>query len=311
MPVHGNADCRDGVKGDKQGMLVRILTGVVGIPLAVVLVFFPGGLPFAIAMGIISLLGVMEFYKGIRKIGARPVEWAGLLAVLFFAVSATTFRYSGRTTVGAVFPTALTLLLVASFCVEMMRRERSPIINVSTTVFGAIYVGWLISHLVVLRGVWLQNLSSEPLKVHVGPWMPEVGACLVMLTFLGTWACDTSAYFLGKAFGRTKIAPKLSPNKTIEGSIAGLLGAIVVTSIAGWAIHLPWYHGLALGTIFGVLSQLGDFSESAIKRELDLKDFGTIVPGHGGILDRFDSLLFTSPAAYYYVVLFLSHWPKH
>lgn len=291
-------------------MLVRILTGLVGIPLAVVLIFFPGGLPFAIAMGVISILGAMEFYKGVRKKGARPVEWAGLMAVLFFVVSATTFRYADGTTVGAIFPTALTLLLIASFCVEMIRTERSPIVNVGATVFGAIYVGWLISHLVVLRGVVLGGPSDIVSTVRVGSYHLEVGACLVMMTFMSTWACDTSAYFLGKAFGKTKIAPKLSPNKTVEGSIAGLLGTMLVTSIAGWIIHLPWYHGLAMGALFGVLSQLGDLSESSIKRELDLKDFGTIVPGHGGVLDRFDSLLFTGPAAYYYAMLFLQHWAK-
>ncbi len=290
-------------------MLVRILTGLVGIPLAFFLIFAQTGVPFAVAMGIISILGAMEFYRGVRKIGARPVEWAGLLAVLFFAISATTFRYADRTTVGAIFPTALTLLLIASFCVEMIRTDRSPILNVGTTVFGAIYVGWLISHLVILRGVVLGSGDTVP-TIAVGPLHPEVGACLVMLTFLSTWACDTSAYFFGRAFGKTKIAPKLSPNKTVEGSIAGLLGTIVVASIAGWVIHLPWYHGLAMGAIFGILSQLGDLSESSIKRELNIKDFGTIVPGHGGILDRFDSLLFTGPAAYYYAMLFLQHWAK-
>jgi phosphatidate cytidylyltransferase len=299
-------------------MLVRILTGVVGVPLAVVLIFFPGGLPFAVAMGAISVLGAMEFYRGVRKIGARPVEWAGLAAVLFFVVSATTFRYSDGTTVGAVFPTVLTLLLIASFCVEMVRTERAPILNVGTTVFGAIYVGWLISHLVVLRGVVLGPIPDTSMlhqappapTVTVGSYHPEVGACLVMLAFVCTWACDTCAYFFGRAFGKTKIAPKLSPNKTIEGSIAGLVGTMVVAMLAGWVIDLPWYHGLALGAMFGVLSQLGDLSESSIKRELDMKDFGTIVPGHGGILDRFDSLLFTGPAAYYYAMLFLQHWPR-
>lgn len=299
-------------------MLIRILTGVVGIPLAVFLIFFPGGLPFAVAIGAISVLGAMEFYRGVRKIGARPVEWAGLAAVVFFVVSSTTFRYSNGATVGAIFPTVLTVLLIASFCVEMARSKRAPILNVGTTLFGAIYVGWLISHLVVLRGVVLGpipdspmlNTVSDPHSVLIGSYHAELGACLVMLTFVCTWACDTCAYFFGRAFGKTKIAPKLSPNKTVEGSIAGLLGTMAVAMLAGWAIHLPWYHGLALGTIFGVLSQLGDFSESSIKRELDMKDFGSIVPGHGGILDRFDSLLFTGPAAYYYAVLFLQHWPK-
>ncbi|MGI6295158.1 MAG: phosphatidate cytidylyltransferase [Armatimonadota bacterium] len=291
-------------------MLVRILTGVVGIPLAVLLIFVPHGLPFAIAMGVISVLGVMEFYRGVRKIGARPVEWTGVLAVLFFVFSARTFKYGDLTTIGAIFPTALTLLLILSFCVEMTRRERAPIINVGSTVFGAIYVGWLISHLVVLRGVWLEGMTSAPKVVQVGRFTPEIGACLVMMVFLCTWACDTSAYFLGRAFGKTKIAPNLSPNKTIEGSIAGLLGTLVVAMISGWVIHLPWYHSLAMGAIFGVLSQLGDLSESAIKRELKIKDFGTLVPGHGGVLDRFDSLLFSGPAAYYYALLFLQNWPK-
>lgn len=299
-------------------MLVRILTAIVGIPLAVFLILFPGGLPFAVAIGVVSVAGAVEFYRGVRRIGARPVEWAGLAAVVFFVVSATTFRYSNGATVGAIFPTVLTLLLIASFCAEMMRTERAPILNVGATVFGAIYVGWLISHLVVLRGVVLGPIPNNPIlhtpppppTVRVGPYHPEVGACLVMLAFVSTWACDTCAYFFGRAFGKTKIAPKLSPNKTVEGAIAGLVGTIAVAILAGWVIKLPWYHGLALGLIFGVLSQLGDLSESSIKRELGIKDFGAIVPGHGGILDRFDSLLFTGPAAYYYAVLFLQHWLK-
>lgn len=291
-------------------MLVRILTAVVGIPLAVALIFFPGGVPFAVAMGAVSILGALEFYRGVRKIGARPVVWAGLLAVLFFVFSARTFSYTDRTTIGAVFPTVLTLLLVASFCTEMVRSERAPILNVGSTLFGAIYVGWLISHLVVLRGIWLVGLTPVPHTLAVGRFHPEVGACLVMLTFLGTWACDTGAYFLGKAFGKTKLAPKLSPNKTWEGAIGGFIASILVTLVSGAVIDLPVYHSLALGALFGILTQLGDLSESSLKRELDIKDFGTIVPGHGGILDRFDSLLFTGPAAYYYVVLFLHHWPK-
>mgnify|MGYP000852022209 CR=1 FL=1 len=288
-------------------MLYRILTALVGIPLAFVLVFWPGGLPFAVAMGAISVLGALEFYKGVRKIGARPVEWAGLLAVLFFVFSARTFRYEEGTTIGAIFPTALTLLLILSFTVEMIRRERAPILNVGSTVFGAIYVGWLISHLVVLRGVRLDVPESELL--HWNP-LGDPGACLVMLTFLGTWACDTGAYFLGRSFGKTKLAPKLSPNKTWEGAVGGFGSSVVVTLIAGYFIHLPWVHCLALGALFGLFTQLGDLSESTIKRELDMKDFGTMVPGHGGILDRFDSLLFTGPVAYYYAVLFLSHWLK-
>ncbi len=187
--------------------------------------------------------------------------------------------------------------MILSFCIEMARRERAPLVNVGATLFGAIYVGWLISHLVVLRQI--------PGNIILGSHKMEVGAVLVMFTFVGTWACDTGAYFVGRFYGKTKLAPKLSPNKTVEGSVGGLLGSLVVSPICGYAIGLPLRHSLALGLIFGVLCQLGDFSESSLKREFGIKDFGSIVPGHGGVLDRFDSLLFTGPAAYYYTILFL------
>ena len=284
-------------------MLARILTGVVLIPIAVFLIFYPGGLPFAIAIGVVSILGAGEFYKGVRKIGARPVEWAGLLAVAMFVVSMRTYE---RSTIGAVFPAVLTLLLGLSFLNELLRTRRAPMVNVGATVFGAIYVGWLISHLVVLRGIGEHDLLMP--KVTVWGYTTTAGACLVMYAFLCTWACDTGAYFIGKFYGKTKLAPKLSPNKTVEGSVAAVVSSVLVSVIVAWVIRLPLGDALALGLIFGVLSQLGDLSESSLKRELDIKDFGTIVPGHGGILDRFDSLLFTGPLAYYYILHFLTKW---
>lgn len=280
-------------------LFVRIISALIAIPIAVILIFWPHGLPFAVAICLISLLGANEFYGNIRKIGMRPVEWAGFAAVALFVVSARTYEFS---TIGSIFPAVLTLLLILSFCVEFFRRNRAPIINVGTTVFGAVYVGWMISHLVVLRGIGG--------SIQVGSFRAETGAWLVMLTFMCTWACDSGAYFMGKSFGKRRIAPNLSPNKTIEGSIGGFIGSVIIAAITGHIIHLPLLHSLALGAIFGVLCQLGDLSESAIKRELGIKDFGTIIPGHGGILDRFDSVLFAAPAAYYYVFVFLQHWPK-
>lgn len=296
-------------------MLPRIVTALVGIPIAVALVFYRGGLPFAVAVGVVSFLGALEFYGGVRKRGVRPVEWAGLVAVILFVVSARTYE---RATISSVFPAVLTLLLILSFCVELMRRERSPIVNVGATLFGAIYVGWLISHLVVLRGVggtvtlgpYVLSAPWIGWTLTIGPYSSAVGAWLVMFTFLCTWACDTGAFVIGKRFGKTKIAPKLSPNKTVEGSIGGFLGSVVIALVTALVIKLPLGHALALGAMFGVLSQLGDLSESAIKREIGIKDFGKAVPGHGGVLDRFDSLFFTGPAAFYYVILFLENWPS-
>ncbi len=282
-----------------RGMLVRVLTGLVLIPIAVFLIFARGGLPFAIAIGVVSIIGAFEFYGGARKVGIRPVEWAGVLAIALLVVSARTYE---RSTIGSIFPAVMTLLLIFSFVVEMHRRKRSPLINVGTTVLGAIYVGWLTSHLVALR--------NHPGTVTVGPYTNEAGAWLVLLAFLCTWACDTGAYFIGRSYGKTKLAANLSPNKTVEGAAGGFVGSILISLIAGFVINLPWYHAGIIGAMSGILSQVGDLSESTIKRELGIKDFGRIVPGHGGVLDRFDSMLFTGPMVYYYVLIFLQNWPS-
>ncbi len=153
-------------------------------------------------------------------------------------------------------------------------------------------------------------MRQFPGSMQIGSQVYEKGAVLVMLTFLATWACDTFAYFAGKYYGKKKIAPNLSPGKTWEGSIGGFAGSLIMVVALSFLIKIPIGHALALGSLFGLLSQIGDLSESAIKREIGIKDSGSIVPGHGGILDRFDSLLFSGPIAYYYILLFLKDWPK-
>lgn len=279
-------------------MFKRIITSAVGIPLAFILILYPGGVPFAAAMCVVTVLGVLEFYGGVRKVGARPVEWAGVAASALFVVSMRTFQH-GK--IGAVLPALLTGLIVVSLMVELIRKKRSPVVNVGATVFGAVYVGWLLSHVVVLR--------SLPGSLDIWGQHVQAGAAFVLYIFLCTWASDSGAYFVGRSYGRTKYAPKLSPNKTVEGSIAAVVCTVLASAIFGWVIHLPYGHALTLGIIFGIVAQIGDLSESAIKRELGIKDFGVIVPGHGGVLDRFDSMLFTGPAAYYYATLFLHNWP--
>jgi phosphatidate cytidylyltransferase len=153
------------------------------------------------------------------------------------------------------------------------------------------YIGALFSSYVLLR--------SLPGRLTVAPF-PEAdrGAWIFLLVVVCVWATDTFAYFVGRAIGRRKLAPTLSPGKTIEGSLGGLLGALAVgTAFALW-LRLPPSHGLVIGAIAGIAGQIGDLFESALKRELGIKDFGGILPGHGGILDRFDSLLFVAPLAY-------------
>ncbi len=152
--------------------------------------------------------------------------------------------------------------------------------------FGTVYIGWMLSHLVLLRGL-------------------EGGIALIFFVFLVTWASDTAAYYVGSSFGRHKLAPQISPGKTFEGAIGGLAGSVVMAVIAKFGF-VPWLDlvdSLVIGLLFGSIGQAGDLFESSLKRHAGVKDSGTLLPGHGGLLDRVDSLIFTSPAFYYYVML--------
>jgi phosphatidate cytidylyltransferase len=127
----------------------------------------------------------------------------------------------------------------------------------------------------------------------------------VLLVVFATWACDTGAFFTGRAVGRHKLAPEISPGKTVEGAIGGWLCALAMALLVGGFLRLDLRIAASLGAMIGVLSQVGDLCESAIKRDLGIKDFSGLLPGHGGILDRFDSLLMTAPLVYYVLAL----WP--
>lgn len=125
---------------------------------------------------------------------------------------------------------------------------------------------------------------------------------MVWVMFIGTWASDSFAYFTGRAFGSHKLAPAISPNKTIEGFFGGLIGTIAVVVGLGWLLAMPLPQMAALGAAIAVLGTLGDLVESMMKRQTGIKDSGAIIPGHGGVWDRFDSVLFTAPLVYYYTV---------
>jgi len=278
-------------------MLARVLTFFVGMPVVIALVFYRDGLAFAIGIGLVAVVGILEFYAGAKKAGVRPWPIVGVPMVIVLVYASYQGSFGGAP---ALFAGVMTLLLVLAMLLELLRTERRPLVNVGATVLGAAYIGWLISHLVQLR--------SLPGWIRVGPWESEKGAWLVMFVILSTWACDTGAYFVGRFFGRHKLVPRLSPGKTAEGSVGGLVSSILIAEVTGHFIRLPAAHSLALGALIGIVGQAGDLVESSIKREIGIKDFGSILPGHGGALDRFDSLLFTGPLMYYYVVAMLPGW---
>ena len=136
-------------------------------------------------------------------------------------------------------------------------------------------------------------------------WLSRLDPAAWLLVFVlaVTWAADTFAYLAGRSVGKHRMAPVLSPGKTWEGAAGGLLGAVVIAGLLGWLFRFPLSWSLAAGTLTGVIAPLGDLVESALKREIGVKDLGNLLPGHGGTLDRFDSLLFTAPVIYFLVLL--------
>lgn len=295
----------------KGSLLKRILTTIVGVSYFLSLCFW-GPLPFCIGVTVVVALGIFEFVDAYTRppIGALPqravlapgngswvnplIAWLGLLLpwaafVLPVTHSPLTFTYAG-----------IMALVVSLFSWTVIRAARTGRALGRRRIFygiiGCLYIGFLLSSFVLLRGV--------PGNIAVRPFgMAHTGAWLVLYAAVCVWATDTLAYFIGRAFGRTPLAPTLSPGKTVEGAIGGLVGATLVGVSFGLWIHLPWYHSLAIGAIAGLAGQVGDLFESALKREIGIKDFGQLMPGHGGMLDRVDSLLFVIPLAYLYLRL--------
>jgi phosphatidate cytidylyltransferase len=286
-------------------MLTRIVAGVLGAALFIYLVFAANGLPFALAVALFSVFGTLELYRAVKNQGGQPSEFLGVLACVAFQLAAWT-HYGQR--FAPYLPATLLLLVLTTLLIELGKRRPKPVITVGTTLLGAVYAGWLLSYLTLLHGMQpgMIRVSGENVPLLVPPFPHTTpGEWLVIFVSACTWMSDTGALFVGKALGRHKLAPSISPGKTVEGSVGGVLTSLAVGAGLGYWLHLPTVHALVLAAACAVFGQIGDLCESVLKRDLGIKDFGMVIPGHGGILDRIDSLLFSAPLAYYYVLFFL------
>lgn len=280
-------------------MLLRFLSGIIGIPLMILLVFTGDGTLFVLGIGLISVLGILEFYKGVRTVGADPQVWVGLASAFLFLFSARQeFRSQGFS-----LPGVLTAFVIATLSLELVRPNRAPVKNLGATFLGVIYVAWLLSYLIAINSI------KGSMALHMGTFTHDVrmGAWLVLYVTFVVWASDTSAYLVGRKWGKRKFAPKLSPGKSWEGFIAGIGASVIMSFLMSRPLHISCVNSLMLGLGIGIAGVIGDLAESAMKRDIGVKDFGTILPGHGGVLDRFDGLLFAAPLFYYYVKLFLRY----
>jgi phosphatidate cytidylyltransferase len=191
----------------------------------------------------------------------------------------------------------LTLVLMSIMGLELTRRDtKMTVYHVSTTVFGVIYVAFLASHIVLLREL--------PLLIGV-PY--ALGSSFVFLAFVVTWSSDTGAYFIGTLFGRHALLPRVSQRKTREGAVGGVVFAVLgaLVAKATFAKYLATGEAVLLGVLGSLIGLAGDLVESMMKRDVDIKDASGTIPGHGGVLDRFDSLLFTAPFIYYILKFFI------
>lgn len=266
----------------------RILLALVGIPLTFGLIF-AGGWIFVAALGAVSALGAWELFRMARAGGSEPLDTAGIvLAACIPLLVHASYLGVYRVTVTAIV--MIFLALVASV-IWVRGVSRRPLVSVSVTVAGIIYPA-LVTYM-------------YPLRYHDYVVGALAGTILVMFPVAVTWATDTGAYAFGRMFGRHKLIPSVSPSKTIEGAVGGLVVAVLST----WAYLQFMMKPLAqlsmmpigiivFAIVVGVVGQIGDLAESLLKRDAGVKDSSKLLPGHGGFLDRFDSLLFVLPVAY-------------
>ena len=287
----------------------RLVTGILGATGYIVAVFsnqvlahiFHGwppalaGLPFAVIVAVFCIIGAQEFYSAVRRQGAMPSDVLGLVACVLFELVA--WHWSGNRLI-PYLPAVLVLLLLTALLVELAKKEHKPILNIGATLLGALYVGWLSSFLILLHGLNSPVAVPPIAGTSRGEW-------LVLFVTAVTWIGDTGGLFVGSWFGRHKLAPQISPNKTWEGALGSVVCSVVLALLLGRWIAFPMIHAAILGVLLGVFGLVGDLCESSLKRELGVKDFGALLPGHGGVLDRIDSILFTAPLAYYYITVIL------
>lgn len=262
----------------------RILSAAVLIPLVAGLTY-AGGWVLALGLFVVVALCAHEFFQLMRDVGYRPslVASSAVMAALLVISLFPDVHLLGVVLAAAIIGTLIWQLLRPP--------EGQPTQSWALTLGAALWLGFLISHFVLLRGL------SEPFGLGIGTrWL--------ILMFLVTWVNDSAAYFVGKAIGRHHCCPYLSPKKTWEGTIGGWIGGLVTTVLLGyWLVDLPWYHGLALGALVATVAPFGDLAKSMVKRQMQVKDFSALIPGHGGMFDRIDSLLFVAPVVYYYATL--------
>jgi len=269
-------------------LAIRVLVAIVGIPL-ILLVTYYGKLPFLIFVSIISVLATYEYYELVKRKKSSPLVLIGVISILFIDL----IFYFGKIQYLTMF---LILIVLLTGLIELFRKpmsfEWSAISNLAITLFPIFYIGLSLGTLIGLREMKGLNYFKA--------------GVFVISIFAIIWICDTAAYFVGRSLGKRKLYERVSPKKTVEGFIGGLIFAFLSSLLARYLVldFLTEFDSAVIAVIVGIFGQLGDLVESLMKRDAGVKDSSSIIPGHGGVFDRFDSLIYVAPLVYLYFVIF-------
>ncbi|MFY8162387.1 MAG: phosphatidate cytidylyltransferase [Candidatus Kapaibacteriota bacterium] len=292
-------------------LLQRVLVALVGIPIGLYLIL-SGGIGFVLVIAVLSSIGLWEFFNMMLIKGFKPLVYAALLFNFFATI------FSGIMIVDGQFILSLLFLIgngvafvVLTLLIQLWDQSKTPIENSFVNLFGLTYVGIFFITLIFIRNFdvvvnFMHNIM--PLQIGLELANKEIWGKIVLIHLTAIWICDSAAYFVGKAMGKNKLFERHSPKKTWEGAIGGMVASLIyfVVMLYFFTPQISYFHGIIMGIIVGVFGQLGDLIESQFKRYAGVKDSSHLIPGHGGVLDRFDSILFTSPIMliYLFFVLF-------
>ena len=273
----------------KQGLLTRVISAALGFPLVLIVFIFANNIIFSLVISALSIICLYEYYGSFKtNKKANPSSWVGYLVSLALILVNLT---NGRTlwiSIACILP--ISILLLATELI--LSKGKKTIVDIAVTIFGICYIP--------IMFFFLDKIQSIDTNGKIYLWYVIIAA----------WGSDTCAYFIGKNFGKHKFTD-ISPNKTIEGSIAGIVGAVILGLIYSivvnnvFALNVNYLVIIFVIAILTIIGQIGDLAASAIKRYCGIKDFSALIPGHGGMLDRFDSVIFIIPFAYISLMLFI------
>lgn len=259
--------------------LKRILTTILGLPLVAIVFLLGNKWVIGLLILIVSIICLNEYFGAIKKV-SKPIEWVGYLSNIF--ILGAMFLSTDLLMKSIVFSIPFILLLL--FLQVIVTDMKTTFKDVAYTLVGILYIPFFLMFLELIRTM-------------------EHGKILVGFVFVISWATDIFAYLIGRNFGKYKFS-KISPKKSIEGCVAGIVGAVILTLIYTymanhfWGTEYSYFYFTIISLVLSIVSQIGDFVASTVKRFVDMKDYGNLLPGHGGMLDRIDSLLFLTPFAY-------------